>query len=559
MDPAAVPGLACPGRPSTRSFTGIALETRVSPHGAGARQAAGRPRCSTSCAALAWRTDLALDRRPLDRHGNLVLARAAADAALDRQRTAGSDGRLVWVLAPALPSSSCCRRRSRSSARGPSRFRRTRRLRAEGSLRARPAPQARALLPAPPQRRHPQPQPLGRHDPVAGDRAAAAGAHRCRDVDRAHRRHAARGAADGARRRRLRARSAWPRPRRCATRRSRSSRRSRASQPRPTGTSSRTARAARAIRLFGKEQVRAAVWRNKFVELTNLGLASGRLAMFSGQAAQLTNGLGNVALIAIGTWLVLGNDHARHDDDVLPVSRLPVERLNRAVTYAMELRLVRTNAERIEDVCSTTPAPARRRARAVLAGDGDGVAHRGPRRVVPLRQRQPWILKGASLTIEPGESVAITGRRAAARRRCSSSCSAARADLGPGAGQRPRPEDDGLGATYRTRSASSCRTTILFHGSSPRTSLLRLADPIRTHRPQRARKATVAADVQAMPMQYTRSSADMDTRLLRRPEAAPFHRPRAVPRAAHPLPRRGDEPSRRRSERSSRAPSRRWR
>ncbi|HEV7914062.1 MAG TPA: hypothetical protein VGP22_09860, partial [Albitalea sp.] len=67
------------------------------------------------------------------------------------------------------------------------------------------------------------------------------------------------------------------------------------------------ARAARAIRLFGKELVRASVWRNKFVELTNLGLADGRLTMFSGQAAQLTSGLGNVALIAVGTWLVLGN------------------------------------------------------------------------------------------------------------------------------------------------------------------------------------------------------------------------------------------------------------
>ena len=61
------------------------------------------------------------------------------------------------------------------------------------------------------------------------------------------------------------------------------------------------ARAARAIKLFGKEQVRINVWRNKFIELTNLSLADGRLMMFSHQAAQLTSGLGNVALIALGT------------------------------------------------------------------------------------------------------------------------------------------------------------------------------------------------------------------------------------------------------------------
>ena len=47
--------------------------------------------------------------------------------------------------------------------------------------------------------------------------------------------------------------------------------------------------------------MRTNVWRNKFVELTNLALADGRLTMFSTQAAQLTNGLGNVALIALGT------------------------------------------------------------------------------------------------------------------------------------------------------------------------------------------------------------------------------------------------------------------
>ncbi|MGZ8261250.1 MAG: cysteine peptidase family C39 domain-containing protein, partial [Caldimonas sp.] len=51
------------------------------------------------------------------------------------------------------------------------------------------------------------------------------------------------------------------------------------------------ARAARAIKLFGKELVRTNVWRNKFVELTNLGLADGRLTMFSTQASRLTDGL----------------------------------------------------------------------------------------------------------------------------------------------------------------------------------------------------------------------------------------------------------------------------
>ena len=78
--------------------------------------------------------------------------------------------------------------------------------------------------------------------------------------------------------------------------------------------------------------MRINVWRNKFVELTNLGLADGRLTMFSTQASQLTNGLGNVALIALGTYLVLGSRITLGTMMMFFLFRaFLVERLNRAV------------------------------------------------------------------------------------------------------------------------------------------------------------------------------------------------------------------------------------
>ena len=61
-----------------------------------------------------------------------------------------------------------------------------------------------------------------------------------------------------------------------------------------------------------------------------------------------------------------------------------------------------------------------------------------------------------------------------------------------------------------------------------------------------ARQANVAAEIEAMPMRYHSMLAEAADRHLRRPEAAPLHRPRALSRAARPLPRRGDEPPRRR-------------
>lgn len=113
------------------------------------------------------------------------------------------------------------------------------------------------------------------------------------------------------------------------------------------------ARAGRAIKLFGKESVRISVWRNKFVELTNLRLVDSRLMMFSGQAAQVTSGLGNVALISVGTYLVLGNTITLGTMLMFFVFRtFFVERLNNCVNYMMDLRRVQTHAERIDEVVS---------------------------------------------------------------------------------------------------------------------------------------------------------------------------------------------------------------
>ncbi len=76
----------------------------------------------------------------------------------------------------------------------------------------------------------------------------------------------------------------------------------------------------------------------------------------------------------------------------------------------MELRRVRTNAERIEEVMLDEPAAAD-------AGPttpfmlADGARVRIEVRDVWFRYGNdgPWVLKGASLVVEPGESVAITG------------------------------------------------------------------------------------------------------------------------------------------------------
>jgi ATP-binding cassette, subfamily B, bacterial CvaB/MchF/RaxB len=263
-------------------------------------------------------------------------------------------------------------------------------------------------------------------------------------------------------------------------------------------------RAARAIKLFGKELVRTNVWRNKFVALTNLGLADGRLAMFSTQASQLSNGLGNVALIALGTWLVLGNQITLGTMMMFFLFRaFLVERLNRAVLYAMELRRVRTNAERIEEVMADEPGTddaAQERPFVVAERAGVGIEVKD----VWFRygNDSPWILQGASLKVEPGESVAITGP--------SGSGKTTLLHLMIGLLEPNRGEVLVNGREVRTIASSDLarvigvvmQDDILFQGSVADNVSFFDAPVDMARVASAARQANVATDIEAMPMQY---------------------------------------------------------
>ena len=264
------------------------------------------------------------------------------------------------------------------------------------------------------------------------------------------------------------------------------------------------ARAARAIKLFGKELVRTNVWRNKFVELTNLGLADGRLTMFSTQASRLTNGLGNVALIALGTWLVLANQITLGTMMMFFLFRaFLVERLDRAVLYAMELRRVRTNAERIEEVMADEAGVGdAAQERPFVVADGAGVRIEVKEVWFRYGNDSPWILRGASLTVAPGESVAITGP--------SGSGKTTLLHLMIGLLEPNRGEVLVNGREVKTiASADLARVIgvvmqddILFQGTVA-DNVSFFDTPIDMARvAAAARQANVAVDIEAMPMQY---------------------------------------------------------
>jgi ATP-binding cassette subfamily B protein RaxB len=170
------------------------------------------------------------------------------------------------------------------------------------------------------------------------------------------------------------------------------------------------ARAARAIKLFGKESVRTSVWRNKFVELMNLALSGNRFMMYSAQSSQATGNLGNVALIAAGTYLVIDGSITLGTMMMFVLFRtFFVERLNNCANYLMELRRVQPHVERMDEVMSDSDDAQHVVDEPFAVDPGHGVGIEVRDLWFRYGAESPWIFRGLNFRIEPGESVAITG------------------------------------------------------------------------------------------------------------------------------------------------------
>lgn len=236
----------------------------------------------------------------------------------------------------------------------------------------------------------------------------------------------------------------------------------------------------------------------------NLMLAGGRLSLFALQGAQAMSSLGGVALIAVSTYFVIDGMITLGTMMMFFVFRtFFVERLNRCVSYLVELRRVQTHAERIDEVLTDEArAGGEVFCEPFIVAPECGVGIEVRDLWFRYGDDSPWIFKGAGFCIEPGESVAIAGPSGSGK---TTLMNVLLGLLEPTRGEvlvngrdlRTIPSHD-----YARVIGAVMQDDTLFHGTVAENISFFDApfDMVRIARA--AEKANIARDIGGMPMQY---------------------------------------------------------
>lgn len=167
------------------------------------------------------------------------------------------------------------------------------------------------------------------------------------------------------------------------------------------------------IKLFSNESQRQSIWQNRYAEVINSEIRLGRLKISFDSMNKLLFGIENVIVVYIGATLVMGNS--------LTVGMLLAfityktqltERLSNFIEQLIQFKMMRLHLDRIADI-ALTPEEENR--------DGEAVI-RKPQGVLTIENvsfsygtDQAAILNDINLTVNQGDSIAITGSSGAGK------------------------------------------------------------------------------------------------------------------------------------------------
>ena len=166
-------------------------------------------------------------------------------------------------------------------------------------------------------------------------------------------------------------------------------------------------RGVQSIKLFNRQEQRQGQYMNRAVDALNAHIVMRKLDLTLSVSHKLVFGLERVAVIWVGALLVLDRSFsvgmlfaffAYKEQFALRVSGL--------IDKLVELRMLKLQGERLADIVLTAPE-ADEAAPVDVAKVGAQIQLSGIR--FRYSDGEPWVIDGLSLTIEPGESVAIAG------------------------------------------------------------------------------------------------------------------------------------------------------
>ena len=286
-------------------------------------------------------------------------------------------------------------------------------------------------------------------------------------------------------------------------------------------------RGIQSLKVAGRESLRRAAFENLMVETANQDVRLGRLTLGFNSAGQLVFGAERIAVIWIGATLALANTFSVG----MLIAYLAYKdqfaaRVNALIDKWMEFRMLRLHGERLADIVLTAPEPesvvlASRRTLALdrPAVDGpsadrpatDGLAVEGL--AFRYGDGEPWVLRDLSLTIEPGECVAIVGESGCGK---TTLLKLLLGLLTPTEGTvRVGGQDlQRLGAAqFRRRVGAVMQDDQLFAGSIADNISFFAPEPDQLRVEAAARLAAVHDDILAMPMAYHSLIGDMGSAL----------------------------------------------
>ena len=166
-------------------------------------------------------------------------------------------------------------------------------------------------------------------------------------------------------------------------------------------------RAVQAIKLFNRQADRQARFMNRVVDAMNAGLATRKLELLFAVLHRLLFGLERVAVVWVGALLVM--DHHFSVGMLFAFVAFKeqfAQRVSALIDKAVELRMLRLQGERLADIVLAQPESEGPLRAGVLPAEA-----RIELRNVSFHygQSEGEVLRHFSLTIEPGESVAIVG------------------------------------------------------------------------------------------------------------------------------------------------------